>query len=114
MKKLLMLTILMMSLTSCGYSARNAELIGQPKKVMDRTPIIFPDYKLVDISLGVIRNGVGSMSSEDVYVVITPDQEKMISQAIESGQLVKVEYDNLRWTLRYDTEKIATSVEIAK
>src|SRR5579859_447764 len=49
---------------ACGNSSVGNELEGQVKKVVKRTPIFCSDYVEADVSLGVIRNGVGSMSQE--------------------------------------------------
>ncbi len=96
----------------CGYSARQSELIGQVKKVVTVTPIICPDYIAADISLGVIRNGVGSVSREDMFMTITDKtQYNLLKQATESGKLVKITYDSARITLCVPEEQI-TNVEV--
>lgn len=111
MKKLLVLLIL---LSGCGYASRNNELIGQVKKVKHHTPLICPDYTDADISLGVMRNGVGSMSSEDVWIYI-PTQElaNKLTHAAETGELVKVNYDVKRLALCLPEAQM-TQVEVVK
>ncbi len=85
-------------LLACGYSAKQNELIGQVKKVAEVTPIICGDYVAADISLGVMRNGVGSMSHEDVDVYVQRDRDiAILKNAVATGKLVRVIYDNKRW-----------------
>lgn len=111
-------TILMVGclclLTACGYSSKGNEMVGQAKKVVHNTPIFCPDYTDVDISLGVLRGGVGSMSTQDVWAVITDkEQAAIFKQAVESGQLVKVEYDMKRFAF-CTAERFVTKVELVK
>lgn len=92
--------VLLLMLTACGYQARDSEMIGQVKKVVHNTPIVCSEYSEADISLDVIRNGVGSMSRQDVLVTITDkEQEKIFREANETGQLVKVKYDIFRFSM---------------
>lgn len=103
-----------MTLSSCGYSSKQNELIGQVKKVKHETPIFCRDRTDVDISLGVMRNGVGSMSSEDKFLTVTnPDDVRALIKANESGALVKVTYDEARLNFCYQTD-IVTKVELAE
>lgn len=81
---------------ACGNSSANNEVVGQVKKVKMMTPIICPDYVEADVSLGVMRNGVGSMSHEDITLAVDPDDKETIAafkQAAENGAIVKVAYD---------------------
>lgn len=111
MKRYLAVVLLMM-LTACGYQGRDSEMIGQVKKVVRNTPLLCSEYVDADISLGVMRNGVGSMSSQDVWVKIADkEQEKIFRKANETGQLVKVKYDVLRFTV-CTSDHIVTSVEV--
>ena len=88
-------------LTGCwGYSSRNNELTGQVKYVERLTPIFCDDRVDADISLGVMRKGVGSMSTHDVIVYVPSDSDaKILTAAAESGQLVKIKYDEQRFSL---------------
>jgi hypothetical protein len=53
-----------------------------------------------DISLGVMRKGVGSMSTQDALVYVPSDADaKILTAAAESGQLVKIKYDEQRFSL---------------
>ena len=103
-----------LALAGCGFSATDSEMIGQVKKVMHNTPLICPEYMDVDLSMGVMRNGVGSMSSEDTWLVVTnSDHLKLLKEANESGQLVKIKYDTYRVTL-CTSEKYVRDVQLVK
>ncbi len=116
MKKIFMFLALI-SLTGCsmwGYRSRENELIGQVKKVVHRTPMVCSEFDSADISLGVLRNGVGSMSSQDVWVtVFSSDDLKILKKANETGQLVKIKYDERRATYCIE-DFIVKSVELVK
>ena len=112
--KALLLTLLTIALTACGYSQRDTEVIGQPKRIHNVTPIVCSNWKALDLSLGVVRNGIGSMSSEDIDLVIQDnDQLKTIKQAIDNGNLIKITYDDARLRFCQETREI-TKVEIVK
>jgi hypothetical protein len=113
MKKLIMI-LLAGLIAGCGYSSRDNELIGQVKKVKNNTPIICSDYHNVDISLGVMRNGVGSMSTQDKWLVVTDSNHlKILKQANETGQLVKIKYNEKRVAICTEDEFVI-DVEIIK
>ena len=104
--------VLFLVLAGCGYSHRGNEMTGQVKKVMSVTPIICPDRYDIDMSLGVIRNGVGSMSSEDTEATVVSDAAlAVLKKAAETGQLVKVTYNiaRLRWC-NYDHEIVSAEL----
>jgi hypothetical protein len=105
---------LLLSLSACGYSSLDSEMMGQVKKVDHSNPIICPAYYRVDISLGILRNGVGSMSTQDVWVTVDDKSHlDVLKAAAASGDLVKVTYDERRVVLCTE-EKIVTKVEIVK
>lgn len=85
----------------CGYKQIDGELIGQVKKVIRVTPLLCPEYVSADISLGVLRGGVGSMSTQDVWVVVDKTHEKIFRNASENGKIVKVKYDVKRFGGNY-------------
>lgn len=97
-----------------GYSARGSEMTGQVKRVVQNTPLVCQNYTNADISLGSMRAGVGSMSTEDVWVTV-PDASmaKILADASVSGKLVKVTYDVRRLTICID-DHIVTAVEVLK
>jgi len=114
MMKIVFLSFLAVSLlASCGYSARDVEAIGQVKRVVHNTPLICGDFIDVDISLGVMRGGVGSMSTQDILVNVNKEQEATLKKANESGALVKVTYDRQRFAI-CTGGRWATSVEVLK
>jgi hypothetical protein len=107
-----LILLICIAVFGCGYTSKQNELTGQVKKVIAKTPIICPDYTQVDISLGVIRNGVGSMSHEDMIITVTDKaQATLLKQAAESGKLVKITYDVARVTFCVPNE-LATNVEV--
>jgi hypothetical protein len=87
-------------LTGClGYSSKDNEVIGQIKKVTNKTPIVCPNYVAIDLSLGVIRNGNGSMSHEDQWFYAPDYFLKQLKEFSEKGAIVKITYDVARFTL---------------
>lgn len=98
----------------CGRSSVDNELTGQVKRVKKVTPIICGDYTEVDVSLGVMRNGVGSMSTEDVWLLVeNADQVKLLEKAAADGAIVKVTYDVQRLVLCVPDHTLKT-VEIVQ
>lgn len=110
----ILLAILVLVLSGCGYESRDSEAIGQVKRVIRKTPIICPNWVELDLSLGVMRQGVGSMSTQDLILYVPNEaMAKQLEEAAAAGQLVKVKYDVARitWCI---TDHIATSVETIK
>lgn len=106
--------LLALSLSGCVFEARNNELIGQVKKVKNSTPILCPKRVDVDISLGIIRNGIGSMSSEDTWATVSnPEHIEILKNANENGSLVKITYDTYRLTFCQERINV-TNVELVK
>ncbi len=90
---------LALALAACGYSAKDNEMVGQVKKVVERTPIICSDWTEADVSLGVLRNGNGSMSKEDVVLWVENTSDRaLLKKAAETGTPVKINYDIRRYT----------------
>lgn len=109
-----LLIVMAVAITGCGYSARQSEMIGQPKKVMHNTPLLCRPFDDVDLSLGVVRHGIGSMSTQDKWLYVpNPEQYKIIQKASATGAIVKVTYDSVRfsWCTEGDT---VTDVEVMK
>lgn len=106
--------LLLLALSGCGYSSKGNETIGQVKKLTAETPIVCNERTDADLSLGVIRNGVGSMSTEDRWFTVESEADKAIlKQASETGALVKVTYNLKRWVWCY-SDHIITHVELVK
>ena len=114
MNKIFILALILAALSGCGYSATNSEVIGQVKKVMHNTPLICPDYNDADVSLGVMRNGTGSMSTQDQWYYI-PDARLLdeFKKANESGSLVKITYSVKRVSLCVSDHQV-TAIEVLK
>lgn len=103
--------IVALILMGCGYSSRNNESIEQAKKVVNQTPILCNDRVDADISLGVMRGGVGSMSTEDLWLTVPHESDqKLLIEAAAKGKLVKVNYDIKRITWCWN-DHIVTHVE---
>ncbi len=91
----LMLSFIMLG---CGYSHVNNDLIGQPKSVESTTPIFCPNQHILHLSLGVMRNGVGSMSTQDISINI-PDDNLMpgLKAAVEAGSIINAQTNEARF-----------------
>jgi hypothetical protein len=97
---------------ACGYASVGNEVVGQPKKVVHQTPILCDDRTDLDLSLGVMRDGVGSMSTQDLWLTVPNESDAATLQgAVERGQLVKVRYDERRFTWCWE-EHVVRSVEV--
>ena len=101
MKRFLVIVGLSFMLTGClGYGSRGNEMTGQVKKVTHHTPMICPEWTEADISMGVMRSGVGSMSIQDVELkVLNREDISMLEEASKSGRIVTVKYDEARLRL---------------
>lgn len=113
--KLIGALALTLSMQGClGDTSKDNELTGQVKKVQHHTPLILPNYNAADVSLGVVRNGVGSMSGQDLwlYVPNAADYETL-SKAAESGAIVKLKYNVARCRFYVQKEEV-THVEIVQ
>lgn len=102
-------------LASCGYTSVDNTVVGQIKNIRKNTPILCPDYTTVDISLGVIKNGTGSMSKEDMtFYVPNTTELNTLNSALISTSLVKIRYDRERFGWCRDITQVLKSVEIIK
>jgi hypothetical protein len=94
------IALVCMSMIGCGYSSTNNEMVAQPKKIHHTTPILCHNYTELDVSMGVMRNGSGSMSTEDVLLTVNNDKDQIVLQkAIDDGKLVKIHYDEFRFAV---------------
>ena len=108
------IVLFVISLVGCGYSQRDGEMIGQVKKVVRNTPLICSEFTSADISLGVIRGGIGSMSTQDVWVtILEKSTEDFLRKASETGQLVKLRYDEKRFDI-CRPEKVVIKVNLVE
>lgn len=102
----------MLLFSGCGYSSIHNQTIGQVKRIIINTPILCEGYVTLDLSLGVMINGTGSISDGDMYFYVpnVGDREKL-KEANETGRLVKITYDEKRITFCIE-QNIVTSVEV--
>ena len=111
--KYLLLSALFL-VTGCGYCSVDNTAVAQVKKVAHNTPILCNNYIDTDLSFGVLRNGVGSISQQDLWMYV-PDQSlaDTLTKAADAGLLVRVTYSEKRW--RWCVEELmVTKVEILK
>lgn len=115
MRKLLLATVLTLSLSGCfGDTSINNELTGQVKRVHTNTPLICSNFNDVDVSLGIMRNGIGSMSTNDEWLYVPNEVDfKLLSDAAANGTIVKITYDEARATFCVENYKV-THVELVK
>lgn len=115
-RELMVPVVLAVSLCGClGHTSSGNELTGQVKKVQHVTPIFCPDYYHVDISLGTMRNGVGSMSSQDIILWVKNESDvAMLEQASRDGSIVKVNYDiaRSRWFNCVEKEELTQAEKV--
>jgi hypothetical protein len=98
MKLISILTIVAcIPLAGCfGNSASENTVIGQVKKVKHVTPLICDDRYDVDVSLGMMRNGVGSMSTQDMWISVPAELVGAFTVNADSGAPVQITYDTPR------------------
>ena len=91
-------------LSGCGYSAKDGEAIGQAKKLTAVTPLICEGYVAFDMSLGILKGGSGSMSTQDIWLTVKDGVNLMIlKKAVENASIVHIRYDTRR--VPFCTEK---------
>ena len=113
MRRIVVSVLLAAALGGCGYTERDGELIGQVKKVAAQTPLVCPDHVAVDISLGVMVNGVGSLSKEDVWFrVMNQSDVEGLRRMAERGAIVKVRYNVRRLTFCFNDHQLLYFEEV--
>lgn len=122
MKKLILSIFCCLAMIGCsggmndgcaGWSAREVTGSGQVKRVWKETPILCPDYYMIDISLGIMRNGVGSMSGQDMFLYL-PDKDAVdLKSAAENSTIIDFTYDQRRGGWCVDDNRM-TSFKIQK
>jgi hypothetical protein len=97
----------------CGWSTKEITGSGQIKRVGKITPIFCPDYYEADISMGVMRNGVGSMSTQDMFLFIEEKDVAALRMAVQSSAIIDFTYDERRFAWCVDRHRM-TSFKIQK
>lgn len=124
MKKILSIALISLAVIGCsggmsdgcwGWKAKDMDGSGQVKRVGKMTPQFCPDYSIVDISLGVMRDGKGSMSVHDMELFIEPQHVPALKLAAEQGEIIKFTYDVRRTENCVPKERLTSfTVENAK
>lgn len=101
MRHVLMVILLGLSgCEACGYTSLDNKMVGQVKKIHHNTPIVCPDYNSADVSLGVMQNGVGSISDHDVTMTVFDSGVlKIMEAAATTGKLVEITFKERRATM---------------
>jgi hypothetical protein len=103
--------LFMLLLVSCGMSEVGTQGVAQIKRVHNVTPLICSNHLVLDASLGVMVNGVGSMSTDDILVEADANQAQELNNAAKAGKLVKITYDTRRFTWCVP-EKLLKNIEV--
>lgn len=97
-----------------GHSSSDNTIIGQVKKVKRITPIICDNRVDIDVSLGVMRNGVGSMSTQDMWLTVSnPGTLDVLNYAAATGVPVEITYDTARMNICWNEDEL-TGVKYVK
>jgi hypothetical protein len=91
-----------------GWSAREITGSGQVKRVWKETPMLCPDSYAVDISLGVMRNGVGSVSTQDIVLFVEEKDVAKLKIAAEMGAIIDFTYDVRRETVCVNNKRMTS------
>lgn len=108
----LFLMTLTLACAGCGYASVGNDLVCQPKKIHHVTPIFCPTRDDVDVSMVVMVNGVGSMSTADMWLTVpNPWDRDALQRAIDTGKIVHIRYDEarFRWC---DNEDLVANVTV--
>ena len=108
MRCLVIATALLAALTvsSCGYRSLESNELGQAKTVIKTNNLVCPDYYVLHVSLGVMKNGTGSMSNQDTDYSVDPtrvDIEKL-RLAVRNGSLIETKFNTRRGFSAFCTE----------
>lgn len=97
MRVSLVIAVIALVVSGCGYSSLEGEMVGQVKSVSHTSNLLCADYDRAFISLGVFRNGVGSMSTQDVGVWM-PDSRvtQVMREAARAGAIVRLQKKTYR------------------
>lgn len=105
--------IALFMLSGCGYSSMNNETLAQVKAVTNETPLMCGNRTDVHLSLGVMKNGVGSMSTHDISgTAYDPSVIATLKTAAETGVLVKVKFNFKRFSFcEWNTEIVGAELD---
>lgn len=108
----LLLPLLVTGCDACGNSSLNNELVGQPKRLHNVTPLLCEDRVDLDVSMGFMKDGVGSVSTQDMKLTV-PDKKNsdLLTKAINENKLVKLHYNVARVTWCWN-DHVVTEVEV--
>lgn len=96
--------------TNCGYIEQNNIGIGQVKKIIKNTPIICPDYKVVNIAFGSLESGI--ISNTNDYYVIDDKQQEILEKAQYNQKIIKFVYNVKRVAICKQTKNIITDIVV--
>ena len=97
MRRSTVFLLMLMCLSSCGYTSRDNQVVGQVKSVINRTLLVCYDYVDAELIVGFLRTGIASMSVQDIHMQVeNPGDVKTLQAAVQSGKLVQVTYDAVR------------------
>lgn len=96
-----------------GWSEKEISGTGQVKRVGLQNNIVCPNYYEADISLGIMRNGVGSVSTHDMVFFIPDSMLKDFRTYSEKGSIVNFTYDVRRFDWCVNEFRL-TSVKLAE
>lgn len=106
--------LLALTLTSCGYTSVNNVAVVQIKSLHNETPLLCFNYNWLDASLGVMRNGTGSVSTEDIrFQIMNENQREILQEAADAGKLARVTFRDRRFVFCTYSREI-TNVEIVE
>lgn len=96
--KVFLFAISMLGIGCSGYDQIDSKVVGQAKRYHHYNPIVCGGYDTVDISLGIVRNGVGSMSTEDVELTVWNQADaETLQKAAQESSLVELKYSVWRF-----------------
>lgn len=85
---------------STGFGiGSEGELVGQIKEVRKVNPVICPRHATAEISLGHIKDGTGSYSTEDKLIQIPDDRVEEFKRYAVTGEIVTAQTATWRLAL---------------
>lgn len=112
MRKGFLALAMVAALAGCGYSHIGGDTVGQAKGLTRTTNLVCSDYFVFDLSLGVMRNGTGSMSKQDMLFTVAPNVDVVaLRDAVKRSAIVKPSFHTRRAALCTE-DYILTSFEV--